>query len=100
MKQHTAKRTRFILVGTKTDLRFDANTIKSLRNSGEKPVSLEQGQKLAKQIGAECYMECSARTTQGVKNVFDAAVLAVLEPRKKAKKMPSIGKLLRMLRVR
>ncbi|XP_006014816.3 rho-related GTP-binding protein RhoQ [Alligator sinensis] len=72
----------FLLVGTQIDLRDDPKTIARLNDMKEKPVSLEQGQKLAKEIGACCYVECSALTQKGLKSVFDEAIIAILTPKK------------------
>ncbi|EYU42332.1 hypothetical protein MIMGU_mgv1a0243861mg, partial [Erythranthe guttata] len=40
------------------------------------------GEELKKQIGAVAYIECSAKTQQNVKAVFDAAIKVVLRPPK------------------
>ena len=49
-------------------------------------VSFMQGKSMAKRIGALKYLECSAMAQEGVKDVFDEAIRAVLKPRKKSKK--------------
>ncbi|XP_009878966.1 PREDICTED: rho-related GTP-binding protein RhoQ [Charadrius vociferus] len=72
----------FLLVGTQIDLRDDPKTLARLNDMKEKPVSVEQGQKLAKEIGACCYVECSALTQKGLKTVFDEAIIAILTPKK------------------
>nr|GMC58825.1 rac-like GTP-binding protein ARAC7 [Ipomoea batatas] len=39
-----------------------------------------QGEELRKQIGAAAYIECSSKTQQNVKAVFDTAIKVVLQP--------------------
>ncbi|XP_039594141.1 rho-related GTP-binding protein RhoQ isoform X2 [Erpetoichthys calabaricus] len=38
------------------------------------------------QIGAYCYVECSALTQKGLKTVFDEAIIAILTPKRNALK--------------
>ena len=71
-----------ICVGTKLDLRSDANTVAKLREKNQTPISTEEGMDMAKQIGAVKYLECSALTQKGLKNVFDEAIRVVLCPPK------------------
>ncbi|CAF0924826.1 unnamed protein product [Rotaria sp. Silwood1] len=75
---HHCPRTKFILVGTQTDLRDDPKTIASLKHSHEKLISFKQGEKLARELKAVTYVECSALTQRGVKEVFDEAIIAAL----------------------
>ncbi len=77
---HHCPKTRFILVGNKLDLRDDRETIEKLQRVGQSPITKAQGEKLAREIGAVKYCECSALTQEGLKNVFDEAILAALEP--------------------
>lgn len=65
--QHYCPKATWILVGTKADLR-DSDSLNS------SSISTLEGQKLADELGAAGYYECSARTGQGVKNVFDNAI--------------------------
>ncbi|XP_022644639.1 ras-related C3 botulinum toxin substrate 1-like [Varroa jacobsoni] len=70
-----------ILVGTKTDLRDDKEALQQLYEQGiTGPIRREQGQKLAGKIRAVKYLECSALTQRGLKQVFEEAVRAVLKP--------------------
>lgn len=65
-----------LLVGTKIDMR-EAKADDP--NSGtHDPVTKAAGEKLAKEIESEDYLECSAKTTQGLAEIFDRAVDIVL----------------------
>lgn len=81
--QEYAPSVPYLLIGTQIDLRDDPKTIAKLNDMKEKPIPTEQGQKLAKEIGACCYVECSALTQKGLKTVFDEAIIAILTPKKK-----------------
>mmetsp|Transcript_11654 Transcript_11654/g.23202 ORF Transcript_11654/g.23202 Transcript_11654/m.23202 type:complete len:194 (-) Transcript_11654:160-741(-) len=84
--QHHAPGVPFILVGTKLDLRSDPETIRKLGEKKQQPVSLERGQALADEIGAFKYVECSALTQGGLKQVFDDAIRCVLNHKQAPKK--------------
>eukprot|EP01116_Phalansterium_solitarium_P018002 TRINITY_DN45_c0_g1_i1.p1 TRINITY_DN45_c0_g1~~TRINITY_DN45_c0_g1_i1.p1 ORF type:complete len:192 (-),score=39.75 TRINITY_DN45_c0_g1_i1:472-1047(-) len=75
----------FILVGTKADTRTDPIECEKLRQQGQTPIQTESGHDLAKRLKAIRYMECSAKTQENLKDVFDEAVRAVLRPQKKKK---------------
>jgi len=77
----------FLLVGTKADVRCEASELDKLRQQGQQPISTEQGLDLAKRLKATRYMECSAKTQENLKEVFDEAVRCVLQPIKKKKGM-------------
>ncbi|RXN16317.1 rho-related GTP-binding [Labeo rohita] len=72
----------YILIGTQIDLRDDPKTLARLLQMKEKPLTYEQGLKLAREIGAQCYLECSALTQKGLKTVFDEAILTIFSPKK------------------
>ncbi|KAJ8273200.1 hypothetical protein GJAV_G00098860 [Gymnothorax javanicus] len=77
---HHCPHTPFLLVGTQMDLRDDMNTVDKLAKNKQRPLTPEVGEKLAKDLRAVKYVECSALTQRGLKNVFDEAILAALEP--------------------
>jgi GTPase SAR1 family protein len=60
-----------LLVGTKMDMR-------EADKDNSDNVSKAQGEKLAKEIESEEYLECSAKTTQGLAAIFNRAVDIVL----------------------
>jgi len=88
--KHHAKGVPFLLVGTKVDLRNDPDAAARMRQQGNDPVSLEDGQKACEDLGAAHYRECSALTQEGLKGVFDDAIRVVLDnharPQKKSSK--------------
>lgn len=78
--------TPIILCGTKVDLREDKKAVEELRSQGQDVITFKMGEKKAKEIGAVKYCECSAKTGEGLKEVFDEAIKAVLFPQSKKKK--------------
>ena len=56
-------------MGTQIDLRDDAATIEKLAKNKQKPITFEQGEKLAKELKAVKYVECSALTQVWILNV-------------------------------
>ena len=69
-----SKGTPIILVATKIDIRDDKAMIEQLAKDGEKVLTAEEGEKLAKEIGAAHYIETSARTRKGVDEIFQKAL--------------------------
>ncbi|XP_048252804.1 ras-like GTP-binding protein RHO isoform X2 [Haliotis rufescens] len=67
-----------ILVGNKKDLRNDDNTRRELSKMKQEPVKTEEGRAMAEKIGAFAYLECSAKTKEGVREVFETATRATL----------------------
>ncbi|KYN30938.1 Cdc42 like protein [Trachymyrmex septentrionalis] len=65
---HHCQKTPFLLVGTQIDLRDDAATIEKLAKNKQKAISSEQGEKLAKELKAVKYVECSALTQRNRRN--------------------------------
>ncbi|KAL8589843.1 Rho GTPase [Nucella lapillus] len=78
--RHSAPKVPFLLVGTQMDLREDEQVQLKLAKRRQKPVTTEEGERFARRLGAHNYAECSALTREGLKNVFDEAMLAVLDP--------------------
>ncbi|KAF5213391.1 Rho GTPase protein rac1 [Clavispora lusitaniae] len=77
---HSPKDILILLVGTKADLRDDMHVLDDLQSKGLKPITEQQGKKLAKEVGAVDYVECSAATQQGIQELFNYAIKAVLNP--------------------
>jgi len=78
--RHHCPETPYILVATKTDLRdraADQNTF----------ISTNDGQKLANDIKANGFVECSALTQDGLLTVFNVAIRSAMAPKKKKKKL-------------
>ena len=75
-----------LIVGTQVDLRDDPAVIEKLGKQKQRPVTSEHGERLAREVGAVKYVECSALTQRGLKNVFDEAIVAALEPPVQKKK--------------
>jgi len=83
---HHCPTTPMLLVGTKLDMREDKETLNRLAEKKLAPITTDQGTQMAKEIKAVKYMECSALTQKGLKDVFDEAIRAVITPKEAPKK--------------
>ena len=81
--------TPVLLVGLKTDLRDNPETIVKLKKKSQVPVTFMDGVKFAKAIGAVQYMECSSKNQQGLKDVFDEIIILMLDADKNRSKLAS-----------
>ncbi|XP_053768003.1 transforming protein RhoA isoform X2 [Desmodus rotundus] len=77
--QHYCPGAPVILVGNKKDLRNSPRTRRRLARARREPVQPEEGRAMAKRIGAFGYAECSAKTEDGVREVFEMATRAALQ---------------------
>jgi len=69
------------LVGTKSDLRDNAELKEQLKKENKAPISKEEGERLAACIGAHKYLECSAITQVGLQQLFEEVVKIILYPK-------------------
>lgn len=81
--KHFCPNVPIVLVGNKRDLRNDDYTIRELSRSKQSPVTYTEGDQMASRIGAKGYLECSALTKEGVRQVFEAATKAALQRKPK-----------------
>ncbi|XP_074537841.1 rho-related GTP-binding protein Rho6-like [Halichoeres trimaculatus] len=90
--------TRILLIGCKTDLRTDVCTRMELSNQKQTPISHEQGLSLAKHLGAEMYLECSAFTSEkSIHSVFRTAAVACVSKLQPANKPSPVRRLSKRL---
>jgi small GTP-binding protein len=80
VKEHCPT-TPYILVGMKSDLRDSfAQHADEYKSKGMEPIPASKGEEMKKAIGAQTYLECSARMQYNLKEVFEAAIKVVLHP--------------------
>jgi len=84
--KHFCPNVPIILVGNKRDLRNDEGTKHELAKMKQAPVAVEEAKAMAEKIGAYNYLECSAKTKDGVRDVFECATRAALIQKKKKSK--------------
>ena len=84
---HFCPNVPFLLIATKKDLRNDPATRDVLRREKLEVVRPEQGKAMAEKVGAYAYLECSAKTREGVREVFITATRAALQKKKSRGKM-------------
>ncbi|KAH8824505.1 small GTPase-binding protein [Flagelloscypha sp. PMI_526] len=77
---HYAPGVPFILVGCKEDLREDEETLERLAWRRQRPITFNEGLDVALKMGAGQYFECSAKTGEGVAEIFEVAARAAIEP--------------------
>ena len=65
--------------GTKIDLREDKPTLQALSENNQSPVKREAGQRLSNKIRAVKYLECSALTQRGLKQVSRKKIESVIQ---------------------
>lgn len=82
--RQSAPKVPFLVVGTQVDLREDDQVQLKLAKHRQKPYTKEEGERFSRRVGAHNYVECSALTREGLKDVFDEAMLAVLDPQQPA----------------
>ena len=83
---HCCPGAKKILCGTKLDLRPTSSSYSFGKPEELKGyVTTEMGRKVAEEIGAAGYFECSALTQQGVAAVFEGAIRAVPSPSKRSR---------------
>uniref|UniRef100_A0A4W5LYP9 Ras homolog gene family, member Aa n=1 Tax=Hucho hucho TaxID=62062 RepID=A0A4W5LYP9_9TELE len=84
--KHFCPNVPIILVGNKKDLRNDEHTRRELAKMKQEPVKPEEARDMANRINAFGYLECSAKTKDGVREVFEMATRAALQAKKRGKK--------------
>ncbi len=65
------------------ELRIDPRTKNRLAARGKSVVRPVEGGAMAEKIGAWCYLECSAKTKEGLREVFVNAARAALGTKKR-----------------
>jgi Ras family protein A len=83
--RHFCPNVPIILVGNKKDLRSDEVTRRELMKMKQEPVKPDEGKAMADKINAFAYLECSAKSKEGVRQVFETATRAALQSKKKRK---------------
>jgi len=77
--RHYCSRCPVVLVACKIDLREDPETISRLKQRDEKPIKTKVGMKTASKLHADAYIECSAKTLEGVQELFVTATHLALK---------------------
>ena len=77
--RHYCPNVPIILVGNKKDLRNEDITETELARMKQPTVKSKKGPRMCEKINGYAYLECSAKTREGVRDVFETAAKAALE---------------------
>lgn len=77
-----------LLVGSKIDL----------RTGKDEQISNQKGLEIAKDIKAKKYLECSAKTDEGISEIFESAVKIAIENKQRPQKSNSIREMYNSLK--
>ena len=83
--QHFCPNVPFLLIATKKDLRNDPATKAQLARDKSDTIRPDQGKAMAEKVQAYAYLESSAKTREGVREVFITATRAALQKKHKRK---------------
>ncbi|XP_009708599.1 PREDICTED: ras-like GTP-binding protein RHO [Cariama cristata] len=75
-----------ILVATKIELRGDEGIKKKLTAPGNEPINTTEGKALAASIGAYAYLQCSAKTKEGVETALEIISQCALNEKRRRKR--------------
>ncbi|KAI8872407.1 hypothetical protein GQ42DRAFT_161355 [Ramicandelaber brevisporus] len=78
---HFCRGVPYVLVACKSDIRNNPAAIEEMRRAGaqrDQPITKEEGQRLANEIGAKAFIECSALANFNVQRVFETAARLAL----------------------
>ena len=84
--RHFCGRCPVMLVACKIDLRDDLQTIERLNKQDEQMITSDMAKQVAVEIKADAYLECSAKTCEGVQTIFVQAARLALENTSRRKK--------------
>ncbi|XP_032808531.1 ras-like GTP-binding protein Rho1 [Petromyzon marinus] len=81
--QHFCPNVPIVLVANKKDLRGDKSVLQKLARIKQEPLKPKDGRTMASRIQAFDYVECSAKTKDGVRLVFETASRAAIQTQSK-----------------
>ncbi|KAK3095436.1 hypothetical protein FSP39_014668 [Pinctada imbricata] len=81
--RHFCPNVPVILVGNKKDTRNDPEVIEELKRIKQVPLQYKDALVISEQIRASAYLECSAKTKEGVFEVFETAAKTALLKKKR-----------------
>jgi small GTP-binding protein len=77
--KHYCHNVPILLIANKRDLRDDPTVHERIKSQNKKIITTEDALLCAKRIGAKNYLECSAKTREGVREVFEYAAKIALD---------------------